>query len=63
MIITHKQMWNRFRKMKKDNPSLEISCPVCNKEIYEGDDGIEYSKTKSGTDIFIHADCIKKWGE
>jgi len=56
--VTHEQMWIRFRKIKKDKPYLEITCPVCNKEIKEGDNEIEYSKSRSGSEIFIHLDCV-----
>jgi len=55
MLITHKQMWSRYRSIKK------ITCPVCCQEIEENEAGVEYSKTKSGSEIFIHNDCIKRW--
>lgn len=40
----------------------KVSCPGCGKEIQEGDDfsEIEYIKTKSGTQLFIHRACIEK---
>lgn len=63
MLITHKQMWNRYRSIKKNKPSLKITCPVCNQEILEDEDDVEYSKTKSGSEIFIHKECVKKWSE
>lgn len=35
-------------------------CPVCQKSCYVSDaDGLEYIKTKRGTEIFIHTDCMK----
>lgn len=37
--------------------------PVCKQLIYDSDKNIEYSKTKRGTHIFIHTECVKKWGE
>ena len=38
-------------------------CPVCSKKIAEDDlDKVEYIKTKRGTVIFVHKECIKKWG-
>lgn len=61
MTMTHEQMWTRFRKIKKLKPHLEITCPVCGKEINEGDNEIEYSKSGSGREIFIHASCISRW--
>lgn len=41
--------------------SNKICCPVCNQEIKDGDEGVEYSKTKSGSEIFIHTECVKTW--
>lgn len=39
-------------------------CPVCHKTIYTHDlDNIEYIKTKRGTEIFIHTNCVKKWAD
>lgn len=40
-----------------------ILCPVCGKEI-KGDNlnGVEYVKTKRGTEIFIHNSCVRNWG-
>ena len=61
MLITPKQMWSRYRSIKKKYPSKKITCPVCCQEIEENEAGVEYSKTKSGSEIFIHTDCIKRW--
>lgn len=62
MLITHKQMWNRFRSIMKNQPSdFKICCPICNQEISDGEVGVEYSKTKRRTETFIHSNCAKKW--
>lgn len=61
MAMTHEQMRTRFGKIKKVKPHLEITCPVCGKEIKEGDNEIEYSKSRSESEIFIHASCIRRW--
>lgn len=42
----------------------KVKCPVCGKEIKpENLDGVEYVKTKRGSEIFIHTKCVKKWGK
>ena len=56
-LIEKKQMWTRFRSITNKNLSGK-----CEQEISYGEDGIEYVKTKRGTEIFVHRDCIKKWG-
>lgn len=62
-LIEKKQMWTRFRSItNKDLSGKQICCGVCRQEISYGEDGIEYVKTKRGTEIFVHRDCIKKWG-
>ena len=38
-------------------------CPVCGEQIYEQDSGIEYVKTKRGTEIFVHTQCIVEWNK
>lgn len=43
--------------------NINSLCPVCGKEIRREDDDIEYSKTRRGSHIFIHTECVKKWGE
>nr|DAF50183.1 MAG TPA: RING-variant domain [Siphoviridae sp. ct9zP9]DAO26745.1 MAG TPA: RING-variant domain [Caudoviricetes sp.]DAO97519.1 MAG TPA: RING-variant domain [Caudoviricetes sp.] len=56
-------MWTRFRSITNKNLSGKpICCGICEQEISYGEDGIEYVKTKRGTEIFVHRDCIKKWG-
>ena len=62
-LIEKKQMWTRFRSITNKNLSRKpICCGICEQEISYGEDGIEYVKTKRGTEIFVHRDCIKKWG-
>ena len=38
-----------------------IRCGICDEQICEGEANIEYVKTKRGTEIFVHRDCIGKW--
>lgn len=36
-------------------------CPICNGTCYISDgDKLEYVKTRRGTEIFIHTECVKK---
>ena len=59
--MTKVQMWNRYKALKKKDYNWTCICPVCSKQIYEKDPDIEYVKTKRGTEIFIHTQCIKEW--
>ena len=44
--------------------NLKIHCPVCGKELKEDKlDGVEYVKTKRGSEIFIHTKCVRNWGK
>ena len=53
-LIEKKQMWTRFRSITNKNLSGKpICCGICEQEISYGEDVIE---------IFVHRDCIKKWG-
>lgn len=40
----------------------KVRCQGCGKEIRSNDDlaGVEYVKTKRGTDLFFHTDCMNK---
>lgn len=53
------------RLLKADDVRQEdkkICCPVCGQILFESTlDGVEYVKTKRGTEIFIHRDCVKNW--
>lgn len=61
-VIDKKQMWSRFRSILKNTPiAYTIRCGICDEQICEGEANIEYVKTKSGTEIFAHRDCIGKW--
>lgn len=59
--MTKVQMRNRYKALKKKDYNWTCICPVCSKQIYEKDPDIEYVKTKRGTEIFIHTQCIKEW--
>lgn len=50
---------NKLFKMKK-----HPHCPLCDEECTTQDaDELEYVKTKRGTEIFIHTECVKKWSD
>lgn len=57
-LMDKEQMWKRFKTLAKDEP---VTCEICKEEIYYGEDGVEYVKTKRGTEIFAHTSCIGKW--
>lgn len=62
-LIEKKQMWTRFRSITNKNLfGKPICCGICGQEIFFGEEGIEYVKTKRGTEIFVHRNCIRKWG-
>ena len=53
------RLWNESDIYTKD---VKICCPVCGQELWESIlDDVEYVKTKRGTEIFIHRDCVKNW--
>lgn len=59
---------NKLRRLSMDysvrTENQKICCPVCGKELKEDKlDGVEYVKTKRGTEIFIHTDCVGRWGK
>lgn len=59
MIDKRKCLDRYLKKHENDYPE----CPVCHKTIHSYDlDNVEYVKTKRGTEVFIHTDCVKKWG-
>ena len=61
-LMDKEKMWSRFRSIKKADPSSTIlRCGVCGKQITEGEEDIEYVKTKRGTEIFVHRPCLKHW--
>lgn len=62
MIIKNKQ--SVYERYMNKHGQRQPECPVCGKAIYTSDlDSVEYIKTKRGTEIFIHTECVKKWGE
>lgn len=63
MTMTYEQMWRRYRSMKKHASSnLKIKCSICDQEIKEDEVDIEYVKTKSGSELFMHRQCATHWG-
>ena len=61
-IIDKRQMWSRYRSILKAAPlRYEIRCGVCDRTIYDGEENIEYVKTKRGTEIFVHRECVVHW--
>ena len=68
-VMTHEQMWKRYKTLMKDKPSdYKIRCHLCNEVIGEGDPDIEYSKTKSdiltkkATNVTIlYVNCGKRY--
>ena len=61
-IIDKKQMWSRYRSILKGLPEeVYIRCGICGRQIFEGEENIEYVKTKRGTEIFVCKGCIEKW--
>lgn len=54
--------YNKLRKLCCEHK--EPNCYICNKRIdLEDYQETEYIKTKRGTEIFVHTDCVLKWGE
>ena len=61
-LMDKTKMWSRFRSISKALPEeVYISCGICGKQITEGEEDIEYVKTKRGTEIFVHGSCLKHW--
>lgn len=57
LINKEKCLERYLKKHENDHPE----CPVCHRTIYPHDlADSEYVKTKRGTEIFIHTDCVKK---
>lgn len=39
-------------------------CAVCGGPLNgESPDDLEYVKTKRGTELFLHTQCVKRWGK
>lgn len=47
-------------RMKRKTPVRKVKCQGCGKEICSDYDlsGVEYVKTKRGTEMFFHAGCM-----
>lgn len=56
--VKNKTIYNKLVKL------CAVTCPVCNEYIYSHDHAnIEYVKTNRGSEIFIHTECVKHWGD
>ena len=55
--------YSRKRKKLPEAERWQMDCPVCLKPINPTEDEAEYVKTKRGTEIWIHTQCVQKWGE
>lgn len=59
-MINIKKLYASYKRFNWNPPE----CPVCRRAIYESDlDDCEYVETKRHTKIFIHTQCVNKWGE
>ena len=55
-----KRQVKKLEKLK----GYKKECPVCGRTLYASDaEELEYIKTKRGTDIFIHTECVKNWSK
>jgi len=36
-----------------------MECPICRKSLSSNDQNIEYTKTRRGSHLFIHTECMK----
>lgn len=54
---------SNYERYLNNHNHVYPECPVCGKLIFrDGLDKVEYIKTKRQTVIFIHKECVKKWG-
>lgn len=67
--MTYEAMWKRYKSINKKHqtypssvPNWPPECPVCHHKIMEGDEDVEYVKTKRGSEIWIHGKCVTEWG-
>lgn len=53
-----KDEWDKLKRYLA--PGGRSACPICNQSITEGceGEGVTYSKTKTGTHLFIHEKCL-----
>lgn len=49
--------WGKFARFLP--PSGETPCNICGKPIVEDDEGITYSKARSGSHLFMHIKCVR----
>lgn len=61
--MTKVQMWNRYKALKKrkEITTGHVYVRYAVNRYMKKDPDIEYVKTKRGTEIFIHTQCIKEW--
>ena len=64
-MLTDKQKIEYSKKRDKlpKAKRWRMDCPVCLKEIKPAEQDAEYVKTKRGTEIWIHTQCVPKWGK
>lgn len=58
-----KMEYSRKRSKMAKADRWRMDCPVCLKEIKPAEQDAEYVKTKRGTEIWIHTQCVQKWGK
>ena len=64
-MLDEKQKAQYMRKYEKTDTAQRwrMDCPVCHKAFDMSKDSVEYVKTKRGTELWIHTECVRKWGE
>lgn len=64
-MLTDKQKIEYSQKRSKmaEADRWRMDCPVCLKEIKPAEQDAEYVKTKRETEIWIHTQCVPKWGK
>ena len=54
-----------WRRSRAGKTVYRVDCAGCGEDIWSDQDlsGIQYVKTKRGTDLFIHDECVSRvWG-
>lgn len=49
--------WGKFARFLPS--SGETACNICGKTIVKDDEGITYSKARSGSRLFMHIKCVR----
>ncbi|MBR3237406.1 MAG: hypothetical protein IKF99_03115 [Oscillospiraceae bacterium] len=60
---SQKAQYKRKREKLPEAQRWRMDCPVCHKAFDMSKDSVEYVKTKRGTELWIHTECVRKWGE